>query len=144
MGERGLPAPKPPIKQKPMKIKATEQAKARNPPQQNPQLEWEVVIVPIDHVPNPAFPNPQDHPAPDPTVHIPDPPPLPNLPVHIPNPPACIPNPVQPQNSPMHVPNPVYPQTPQHMYQFQCSCRFLQHMYLAQCYQKPFQFKCHN
>ena len=64
MAERGPPAPKPPTTHKPMKTEATEQARIIDPPQQNPPLEPEVVVVPQDQVPDSAPPNPQDPPAP--------------------------------------------------------------------------------
>ena len=96
MAERGPPAPKPPTVQKPVKTKATEQAKIIDPPQQNPQPGPEVV-VPSDQVTDPGPPNPQDPPVPAPLGHIPDP-------VQPQYPPAHVPNPMQPQNPPAHVP----------------------------------------
>ena len=112
MAEKGLPASRLPTSCKTMKTKATDQAKAKDPPQidhqqQNPSLEPEVAIVPPNQVPDP------DPPTSDPPAHIPDPPPPPLIPpVHIPNPPVHVPNPVQLQNPPVHVPNTVQPPNP--------------------------------
>ena len=85
MVKRRPPAAKLPTVHKPMKAKATDQARITYPPQQNNQLEAEV-IVPPDQVPDPT-PNPQDPPAHVPPVHTPE------L--------------VQPQNPPAHVPDPM-------------------------------------
>ena len=116
MAERGPPAPTLPTMCKPTKTKATEQARVVDPPQQNPPLEPEVVIVPPNQVLDPALPNQQDHPAPVPPAHIPDPPPPTKIPpAHVPDlgqlqiPPAHVPDPVQLQIPPVHVPNPVEP-----------------------------------
>ena len=48
MAERGPPAPKLPTAHKPMKTKATDQARTTDPPQPNPQpqLEPEVIVPP--------------------------------------------------------------------------------------------------
>ena len=91
MAEKGPPAPKLPPTHKTTKTKATDQAKVKDPskktpprkdfPKQNPPLEPEVVIVPIDHVQNHAPLNPQNPPDTGPPVQIPDPPPLPKHPV---------------------------------------------------------------
>ena len=78
MAERGPPAPKPPTVHKPTKTK--------DPPQQNPPLETEVVVVPPNQVQDPALLNPQDPHAPVPPAHITDPVPPPIPPVHVPDP----------------------------------------------------------
>ena len=61
-----------------MKTKTTDQAKTKGPPQQNPPLEPEVLVVPPNQIP--ALPNPQDPPTPVPPAHILDPVPPPNPP----------------------------------------------------------------
>ena len=126
MAESRLHTPKLPKMHKPMKTKATDQAKAKgspqqDSPQQNLPLEPEVVVVPPNQVTDLALPYPQDLPTPYPPVHILDPaapPPPPITPVHVPNPvqleipPVHVPDPVQLQIPPAHVPNPVQPQNP--------------------------------
>ena len=97
MAERGPSAPRLPTIHKPMKTKATEQAKIvdsphQNPPQPGPQPQMEVeVLLHTDQLPDRGLPTPQDPPVPDPPAHIPDP-------VQPLDPLAHVPNPMQPQN----------------------------------------------
>ena len=106
MAERGPPAPKPPtVHMSLQKLKQLTKLKQMNPPQQNPPLEPEVIVVPPNQVPDPVLLNPQDPPAPVPPVHILDPVPVPIALVH-------LPDPQQPQISPVHVPDPVQLQIP--------------------------------
>ena len=106
MAEKGSSTPKRPPMHKTIKTKATDQAKVKDPSQktspkkdlqkQNPPLEPEVVIVPIDQAQNQAPSNPQNLPDTGPPAQIPDLPSLPNLPAHIPNPPPLA-------NLPVHI-----------------------------------------
>ena len=106
MAERGPPASKLPPACKPMKTKATDQAKITDPPQPapQPQPEPEAQVNP-DQVPDLAPPNPQDPPVPAPPAYIPEP-------VQPQNPPAHIPDPIQPLNPPAHIPNSMLPPAP--------------------------------
>ena len=97
MVEKGPPAPKIPSTPKATRSKITEQAKGReiqrNPPKQNPQkqdplLEPQVVIAPVDQAQNQDPPQDTNSPT-----HIPNPPPPPNLPAHLQNLPNQPPNP---------------------------------------------------
>ena len=107
MAEGGPPAPKLPTVNKPMKTKATEQARIPDPPQQNPQPQLKPeVIVPPDQVPDPAPHNSQD-----------------------PSTPAHMPHTVEPQNPPVHVPNQYSHKTLQCLYLTQYYHQLLQFRY---------------
>ena len=104
MAKRGPPVLKLLTACIPTKTEANEQARLIGSPQQNPQLEPEV-IVPPDQVPDLALPNPQDRPACSPPTHIPDP-------IQPQNPPMHVPIQIQPLNPPAHGPNPILSPAP--------------------------------
>ena len=104
MAEKGPSTPKKPPTPKATRSKITDQAQGReiwrNPPKQDPPLELQVVITPVDQE--------QDQDPPQdtkPPLHIPNPPPPPNLPAHLQNLPNQPPNPEQPQGPLAQVPN---------------------------------------
>ena len=115
-GRKGTACIKNPSNTQGYKIQNTDQAKAtdqakgretfqRNPPKQDPPLEPQVVVVPVDQAQDQDPPNPQNPQDTNPPPHIPNLPPPPNLPAHLQNLPVQPPNSEQPQGPPAHMPN---------------------------------------